>query len=111
MGAFLFSVLLNFKHIYLYAAPVYFIYLIGAYIKTDIGRLAKIAAVTLIPFAVSFVPLILAGGFEQIGFVFARLFPFQRGLVHSYWAPNFWALYYFLDRILAALGFHHRPIP
>jgi alpha-1,3-glucosyltransferase len=100
----LFAGLLCFKHIYLYLAPAYFVYLLRAYclhpkyhfrvqwtncIKLGVG----IAAI----FATAFGPFAAWGQIPQL---LSRLFPFSRGLCHAYWAPNVWAMYSLADRVL-----------
>lgn len=65
---------------------------------------------TIIPFVISFMPFLIDGGMEGIKQIFARLFPFSRGLVHQYWAPNFWAIYYFIDKFLVLLGLKKQEI-
>lgn len=44
--------------------------------------------------SLAFVPFIVKGQFYAI---IGRLLPIHRGLLHSYWAPNFWALYAVMD--------------
>ncbi|KAG7379980.1 glycosyl transferase [Phytophthora pseudosyringae] len=149
-GAFLYALLLMFKHIYLYAAPLYFIYLLGhyCYVKkpdaessdsdedakrkllrkrsissTDVhetiqdlhdgnvvfsfANFVKLGVMVLAVFAFAFGSILWdhedpVAGMKQI---LSRLFPVQRGLCHAYWAPNVWALYAFLDKVLVILGF------
>ncbi|ORX52839.1 glycosyltransferase family 57 protein [Hesseltinella vesiculosa] len=99
----LFATLLNFKHIYLYIAPAYFVYLLGAYCfidgtsKFSVARFSATGAVVIAVFALSLAPIIYTG---QVPDLVSRLFPFTRGLCHAYWAPNIWALYAGLDRVL-----------
>jgi alpha-1,3-glucosyltransferase len=68
--------------------------------RGKIVNLAKVGAATIIPFIVSFLPFLLVGGVDQITQILSRLFPFQRGLIHEFWAPNFWALYHFADKLM-----------
>lgn len=115
LGAFWFAVLLNFKHIYIYLAPAFFIHLFVDYcllhnqyrhIKIRFDNLIRLFIIVSGVFLISFLPFILKGQFWN---VINRLFPFKRGLSHAYWAPNFWALYNGLDLILAKFYLTEKP--
>jgi len=103
LGALWFSVLLNLKHIYMYIAPAYFIFLLRSYCfinKTfSLSRLIKLGSLVILIFSVSLSPFIFI-----LPQLLSRLFPFKRGLCHAYWAPNFWALYNMLDKVLTIGG-------
>lgn len=104
IGSFLFSSLINFKHIYLYIAPAFFFYILFFYCLrpgsalAQLGRLIKIGIIAIIPFVLSLGPFIYM---NQIPQLISRLFPFKRGLCHAYWAPNVWAIYNFVDKVLS----------
>ncbi|KAH6664875.1 glycosyl transferase [Halenospora varia] len=100
----LFAALLCFKHIYLYLAPAYFVYLLRAYclgsksiFHIRIGNCIKLGLGIITIFGAAFGPFASWGQMPQL---FARLFPFSRGLCHAYWAPNIWAIYSFVDRVM-----------
>ncbi|XP_070282973.1 dolichyl pyrophosphate Glc1Man9GlcNAc2 alpha-1,3-glucosyltransferase isoform X4 [Myotis yumanensis] len=113
-GALLFAVLLHFKHIYLYVAPAYGIYLLRSYcftankpdgsVRWNSFNFVRLISLGLIVFLVSALSLGPFLALNQLPQVFSRLFPFKRGLCHAYWAPNFWALYNALDKVLAVIG-------
>ena len=100
----LFAALLCFKHIFLYLAPACAVYILRVYClrypnfyRIRFEETAKLSIALLSIFVIAFGPFIYLGQAQQL---LSRLFPFSRGLCHAYWAPNFWALYSFTDRIL-----------
>ena len=100
----LFGCLLCLKHIYLYLAPAYFVYLLrvyclspGSIFRIRFSNCLKLGVGLVIVFGAAFGPFYYLGQMDQL---LSRLFPFSRGLCHAYWAPNVWALYSFADRIL-----------
>lgn len=100
----LFAVLLCMKHIYLYLAPAYFVFLLRAFclgrrsvFQVRFGNFVKLGASVLGVFLAAFGPFVYMGQMDQL---LKRLFPFSRGLCHAYWAPNVWAMYSFTDRVL-----------
>lgn len=100
----LFAALLCLKHIYLYLAPAYFVFLLRAYclsprsiFSIQFLNCVKLGAGIAIVLGLAFGPFAY---YQQVPQVFSRLFPFSRGLCHAYWAPNVWAMYSFSDRVL-----------
>ena len=113
LAAFLFSVLVHFKHVFAYAAPAFAAHLIAHHTpiprtrrarrkrgatRDVAARLAAFAGVAAGVTAVSLGPF---AAFGQLAIVAKRLFPFGRGLSHAYWAPNVWALYNAADKVAA----------
>ena len=104
LSGLLFVGLLCLKHIYLYLAPAYFVYLLRAYCLSQksifsirFGNAIKLASGLAVIFGSALGPFWYWGQLDQL---LSRLFPFSRGLCHAYWAPNVWAMYSFCDRVL-----------
>ncbi|KAK0621335.1 dolichyl glycosyltransferase [Bombardia bombarda] len=103
-----FAALLCMKHIYLYLAPAYFVFLLRTYclsprsiFQIQVLNCLKLGGGIAAIFGLAFGPFAVQGQMPQI---LSRLFPFSRGLCHAYWAPNVWAIYSFLDRVLIVLA-------
>ena len=104
LSGILFALLICLKHIYLYLAPAYFVYLLRVYclnpnnsMQPQFANILKLGTSILAVFGAALGPFV---AWDQIDQLRSRLFPFARGLCHAYWAPNAWAVYSFLDRVL-----------
>ncbi|KAJ8506315.1 hypothetical protein OPV22_007201 [Ensete ventricosum] len=101
-GGLAFAVLICSKHLFLVAAPLYFVYLLRHYCRGGSWEASKrfltMGAAVGAVFAAAFGPFLYYGQMQQ---VLSRLFPFGRGLCHAYWAPNFWVFYIVLDKVLS----------
>ncbi|GAA5982832.1 hypothetical protein JCM5350_003002 [Sporobolomyces pararoseus] len=101
----LFAALLNFKHIFIYLAPPFLVFLFRKHCfppdgRFQLDRLVELGLIVVAVCALSFGPFVLVGGISQLQQIISRLFPFQRGLNHAYWAGNVWALVSAADRVL-----------
>ena len=111
MGSIMFAILLHLKHIYLYVAPAFFVYILrkhclDMHMNIRIRNLVKVAACVIIVSLVSIGPFV-----HQLAQLKTRLFPFKRGLTHAYWAPNVWAVYNAADWIMAKILFRKSETP
>ena len=104
-AAALFTVLLLFKHIFVYVAPAYFLFLLTHYCiyKHSLVSIAtRFLALSLTVVSICVVSLLpFLSDLPQLVY---RLFPFKRGITHAYWAPNAWALYNTIDLVLSRLN-------
>ena len=126
LASILFTFLLTLKHLYLTLAPVYFFYLLRKFClvpiilqkqqlqqqqhkeivsKFHFQRLVLLGSTVVLTLSLPFLPFgIQNNPQEQMMQMLSRLFPFQRGLCHDYWAGNIWALYLFASKVLSFLS-------
>lgn len=102
LGGALFAALLCFKHIFLYPAPAFFVFLLRHYCRRDqktfsMARFFALGLTVLSVIGIALGPFLNAGLGPHLA---RRMFPVSRGLMHAYWAPNFWALYAAADKVL-----------
>ena len=113
LAAVFYFICLCMKHIFIYYAPAYFIFYFHYIVINNIKKkkfkkliinliliglgILSVLIITFLPFIVISIKTKSLSQFIQIK---ERLFPLNRGLLHTYWAPNIWALYSLIDKVL-----------
>lgn len=108
LGVAWFACAINLKHTLLPIAPALAITTLASIYRRHqssiynfLRNCSTVLASFLVAFFIPWLPFLATGGLSP---VLSRLFPFGRGLLHSYWAANFWASYTTLDRLLSFIG-------
>ena len=102
-GAALLGLLVACKHLYVTCSLWYGALWIQRYMREtrNFSRLLQIALAAAIGFGVPvFVVMDTDDPVAWGKHVLSRLFPFQRGLLHDYWAGNVWAFYAALEKVV-----------
>eukprot|EP01060_Flectonema_neradi_P038208 TRINITY_DN795_c0_g2_i1.p1 TRINITY_DN795_c0_g2~~TRINITY_DN795_c0_g2_i1.p1 ORF type:complete len:508 (+),score=37.11 TRINITY_DN795_c0_g2_i1:33-1526(+) len=99
-GAVLFTILICAKHLYLYMAPAYFIFLLKNCVLPSRKKVQKFVLLGLSVIGTTLVVFLPFLDERSLTGVLKRLFPWGRGLCHAYWAPNSYALYSAGDLVL-----------
>lgn len=114
-----FSTLILMKHLFAPLVLVFGLHVLSNYCVYDVAnnefypitkiitRIVILIVTAMGMLILSFGPIFLSASMfssynlmDVLKQIQSRLFPFDRGLVHAYWAPNVWALYCFFDKIL-----------
>eukprot|EP00940_MAST-03C_sp_MAST-3C-sp2_P000140 g140.t1 len=123
-AAAVFMSLVMFKHLFVICGPLFFIFMFRGHCfvrsrddaQSGTGdtfscrRFVTLATTVVFVSLLALGPVLFARGFDaahvsaEMRQLLARLFPWGRGLVHAYWAPNVWALYSAADKALLLIG-------
>ena len=102
-----FSLLVLSKHLFATLAPVIGVFLIKFYCIENaafsFSKFLQLFLIVSVFLLLAFLPFAIHGS-DQISKIISQLFPFGRGLIHAYWAPNIWSIYCFADKIFYMLA-------
>lgn len=122
IGGLIFAALLTVKHLYITLVPIYLCYLFRKFcfiehhfederrvLVFSWKRLLSLGSGVIVTLMLPFIPFLINWSFQDsvpqsdwqqtISEILSRMFPWERGLVHEYWAGNVWALLLFIEKI------------